>query len=89
MSWCCREAQAALIRDVQAQLHRGTLSDFTDPCAGCWPLKQAEHFASLALRYAVPYALFTATDLDVSFALRQLHCIHKCRSYVSKAAASE
>ncbi|DBA96063.1 TPA: Myotubularin-like phosphatase domain [Trebouxia sp. C0004] len=45
-----REAQAALIHDVQAQLHRDTLSDLTDPCAGCWPLKQAEQFASLALR---------------------------------------
>ncbi|KAL0036166.1 hypothetical protein WJX79_006566 [Trebouxia sp. C0005] len=45
-----REAQTALIRDVQAQLHRGALSDLTDPSAGCWPVKQAEQFASLALR---------------------------------------
>jgi len=72
MSWFCREAQAALIHDVQAQLHRGTLSGLTDPCAGCWPPKQAEHFASLALRYAVPYsATYNTGDLGVI-----LHSMH-------------
>ena len=46
----CREAAASLRQDVEKHLQRASLADVLDRCAGIWPLHQAQHFASLALR---------------------------------------
>ena len=46
----CREAAASLRQDVEKHLLRATLADALDPCSGTWPLQQAHHFASLAIR---------------------------------------
>lgn len=46
----CREAAASLRQDVEKHLQRASLASVLDPCSGTWPLQQAHHFASLALR---------------------------------------